>query len=250
MDENYEELFQRIRAKCRQQRWHGPDGSNPFEFVAQERKRYEKQQERIRQLRAQKKGAFITSMGRATRYWYDRNGKQYTINLETDLEAFPLQTDFEYPPLSEEEMAVIEHNRGYRFPPLLRSLYTTVANGGFGPSYGLIVLSPETVLADGSPIKSHSRPIDLALYLRRYTSSVYFEFPWYVWPKSLFRLCEDGCGYSFYLDCASGRVFYGGAGKDGFGLDPQADSLEEWLDLWLKGVHFPRERTTGEKSDA
>jgi hypothetical protein len=110
MDGNYETLFQRIRARCRQQRWHGPDGSNPFVIVAWERKRYEEQQEQIRQLKAQRKGAFVVTTSRATRYWYDRDGKQYAINLETDLETFPLQTDFEYAPLSEEEMAAIEHN--------------------------------------------------------------------------------------------------------------------------------------------
>ncbi len=33
MDENYEDLFARIRARCRQERWHGPDISNPFLFV-------------------------------------------------------------------------------------------------------------------------------------------------------------------------------------------------------------------------
>lgn len=167
----------------------------------------------MRQLSVQKKGAFVVNMGHATRYWYDRNGKQYAINLETDLETFPLQTDFEYPPLSEEEMALIEQNQGYPLPPLLRSLYTTVANGGFGPGYGLTVLSPGAAPADGSPIERHSRLIDLALYLRWYGPSDYFEFPWYVWPESLFLICEDGCGYDFYLDCASGCVFYGGAGK-------------------------------------
>ena len=38
MEKNYEELFQRIRARCRQQRWHGPDIYNPIKIVERMRK--------------------------------------------------------------------------------------------------------------------------------------------------------------------------------------------------------------------
>jgi hypothetical protein len=243
MDETYEELFQRIRMKCRQQRWHGPDNSNPFEIVRRERIRREKEVERIRQ-EAQEGHRMVFSVGHATRYWYDRNRNQYAINLETDLDNFPLQTDFEYPPLTEEELAAIEHDQGYAFPPLLRALYTTLANGGFGPAYGLTVLAAQTALPDGSPLKKYTRSIDLAIYLCQHGSD-YFEFPWYVWPESLFMLCACGCGYNFFLDCVSGGVFYGGAGKDGMGLHLEANSLQEWLELWLQGVDLPRRSYAG-----
>lgn len=63
MDENYERLFQRIREKCRQQRWHGPDMDNPFKIV-----------ERMRKTSIpDKKGIFVASSG--TFFWYDRDGK-------------------------------------------------------------------------------------------------------------------------------------------------------------------------------
>ena len=104
----------------------------------------------------------------------------------------------------------------------------------------------------GDSWQRHQRPIDLSIYLRKYGDQDSFEFPWYVWPESLFTLCHWGCGYFSHLDCVSGRVFYGGAGQDGYGLRTQAFSLDEWLDLWLKGVNL-EERTaavSGEQKDA
>lgn len=187
MDENYEELFARIRTRCRQQRWHGPDMHNP--------------------------------------------------GADTDLESFPLQTDFEYAPATEAELATAEEQLGFPLPPLLRALYGNVANGGFGPGYGLEGMRGYTHAVDSEPdgMWQRDRPIDLSIYLQRYGLE-YFEFPWYVWPDRLLILCPWGCGRFSHLDCTSGRVFYGGAGQDGYALSTQALSLYEWLDLWLKGV--------------
>jgi len=244
MDQDYEELFERIRTRCRQQRWHGPDISNPFPLVEQERLRQQKAKEALERLRKEnpaRKAVFV--IGGATYYWYDRHGKQYAINAETDLESFPLQTNFEYAPATEEDLATTERHLGYPLPPLLRALYGTVADGGFGPGYGLdgirwCVQAAET--EQDPPRQRNERPIDLAIYLQKYSSQEYFEFPWYVWSESLFPLCHWGCGYFSYLDRASGRVFFGGAGKEGYGLHLQTLSLYEWLDLWLKGVNLEK----------
>src|SRR5260221_14743324 len=42
-----------------------------------------------------------------------------------------------FPPASEAQMRKTEQQLGFALPPLLRLLYTHVANGGFGPGYGL-----------------------------------------------------------------------------------------------------------------
>ncbi len=247
MDENYEELFERIRAKCRQQRWHGPDISNPWKIVERERLRHQEAKEAFERLRKEnptRKGWVVAFRGHATVYWYDRNGKQYAINADTDLESFPLQTDFEYAPATEEELAAAEKQLGYPLPPLLRALYANVANGGFGPGYGLDGVRGYVRAADFEQDwtwQKHERPIDLSIYLQKYGLE-YFELLWDVWPDSLITLCHWGCGYFSHLDCISGRVLYGGVGADGYGLHTQALSLYEWLDLWLNGINL-EERT-------
>src|SRR5260221_11519759 len=43
-----------------------------------------------------------------------------------------------FPPASEAQMRKTEQQLGFALPPLLRLLYTHVANGGFGPGYGMI----------------------------------------------------------------------------------------------------------------
>ncbi|MDQ2715840.1 MAG: hypothetical protein M3Z08_13100 [Chloroflexota bacterium] len=107
MDENYEELFARIRARCHQQRWHGPEMDNPGEIVEKERLRQQEAREEFERSRKENPTRRIWNVvtTSATRYWYDRNGKQYAINADTDLESFPLQTDFEYAPATEAELA-------------------------------------------------------------------------------------------------------------------------------------------------
>src|SRR5690349_6056273 len=44
---------------------------------------------------------------------------------------------FLYPPATEEQLQATEDAIGFSVPPLLRMLYAEIANGGFGPSYGI-----------------------------------------------------------------------------------------------------------------
>ena len=43
-----------------------------------------------------------------------------------------------YPPVSVPELFAAERRMGRRLPDLLRRIYTEVANGGFGPAYGIL----------------------------------------------------------------------------------------------------------------
>src|SRR3954469_1135410 len=43
-----------------------------------------------------------------------------------------------YPPATSESLMETEARLGFRLPPLLRRLYSSVANGGFGPGAGLV----------------------------------------------------------------------------------------------------------------
>jgi hypothetical protein len=243
MDENYEELFERIRAKCRQQHWYGPDLHNPFQIIKQLQLRQQKaREERERQQRENphRKGRFVYEGGHGTVSWRDSHGKHYAINAETDPGSLPFQSDFEWPPATEEELADAEKWLRCPLPPLLRALYANVANGGFGPGNGLEGVQSYALwgnLKEGVPYQKRERGVDFSIYLRKYGTQEYFEIPFYVWPERLFCLCDWGCeGERSYLDCVSGRVFYVGVGEDGHGFRAQAQSLYEWLDLWLKGI--------------
>jgi hypothetical protein len=46
----------------------------------------------------------------------------------------------QYPCVEKETIAIAESDLGFRMPHLLRAVYMTVANGGFGPGFGLIGL--------------------------------------------------------------------------------------------------------------
>jgi hypothetical protein len=43
-----------------------------------------------------------------------------------------------HPPTTAAQVDTAEEALGFAIPPILRRLYTEVANGGFGPGYGLV----------------------------------------------------------------------------------------------------------------
>src|SRR5579884_1000015 len=48
---------------------------------------------------------------------------------------------FAFPPLTEEQVSQAEATLGFPLPTALRTLYTRLANGGFGPHYGILRLT-------------------------------------------------------------------------------------------------------------
>lgn len=45
---------------------------------------------------------------------------------------------FAFPPATEQQIEQTEQQLGFPLPPLLRLLYTQIANGGFGPGFGIL----------------------------------------------------------------------------------------------------------------
>jgi len=111
----YTVLFTRIREKCQQQHWFGSDYENPFT-----------------------QPEWMGGVARATRRWYESRGMRHAIERDTDLPSLPVYTNFEFPPATEEQLRAIEEILGFPLPPLLRALYAQLANGGFGPRYGIM----------------------------------------------------------------------------------------------------------------
>ncbi|MBN1605579.1 MAG: hypothetical protein JW940_03045, partial [Polyangiaceae bacterium] len=133
-----------------------------------------------------------------------------------------------------------EHELGYPLPPLLRRLYLEVANGGFGPGYGILGLR------GGHGVAPTGTAIDL---YRRFREG---EQPP---PASLFPVCDWGCAIASFVDCSdSGAAMWGFdpnlVDDNAHALFRQEMGLAEWLQLWIEGrLYQPwvlQDPTTGE----
>jgi hypothetical protein len=130
-------------------------------------------------------------------------------------------------PAPAEVVGEAEQIIGYRMPPLLRRLYLEVANGGFGPGYGILGLRG-----------GHTADGRTALDLYRQT----YDRPapsWPARPAALLPLCHWGCGIYSYVDCSQpdGPIW----GSDPNPGRPLAESLfsqpftmAEWLSRWIR----------------
>jgi SMI1 / KNR4 family (SUKH-1) len=202
--DDYASLCERIRDHCHQQQWYGPD------------------------------------------LYRD----QHTFNWGPD-ESW-IRHDFRtrfFPPATEEQLRLSEEAMGFPYPPLLRTLYLRLANGGFGPAYGLVGAfggyadaihtegRHEFMLQESVVYPSFSEEITL-IDIEQCEKpggdrkKIYIDPA--VWPKHLIELCEWGCGYFSLLHAPSGRVYYFGEDY----LFQQANSLEEWLERWLRGENL------------
>jgi hypothetical protein len=103
--EQYADLFERIRDHCQRQGWYGPDAAAPAKFA----NRYE-------------------------RSFSLKTGQMYVRDRWAD----PRTSRFPYPPAAEDQLQTTEAQLGMPLPGVLRALYATVGNGGFGPAYGLV----------------------------------------------------------------------------------------------------------------
>lgn len=220
MKQEHAALFQRIREKCLRRYWYGPDMDDPFKWL---RWTQEESDPHIR----------------STYYWYDQQGRRYAINRHTDPADLPLPQDFVFPPATAQQVAETEGMLGFALPPLLRELFTTVANGGFGPGYGLngVIGGFGERLPEGYlGFKQSSRLVDIAWYEQRQQPTTLLRLPFYVHPDRFVMLCHWGCAIYSYLDCWTERVFRGACYRDFYGFRYEASSLFEWLDLWSRDL--------------
>jgi hypothetical protein len=110
-----------------------------------------------------------------------------------------LATGFEYPPATAAQLHDTEQALGFPLPAVLKSLYTQVANGGFGPGYGIIGcidgFGEAGNLVEGYQfhvIRNQLIDIDK----REYVS----EMPETYWPRFLVPLCDLGEAAVLCLD--------------------------------------------------
>lgn len=131
-------------------------------------------------------------------------------------------------------VAAAEAKLGRPLHPLLRSIYLEVANGGFGPDYGLLGIPP-----GGAADEKHT-----ALDLWSRFGKRRKDDPHWAWPAGLLPLGHMGCGMYMCLDLdaavdASLIWFEPNPHCKGEPWDdafiPLGGSLEGWLSAWAAG---------------
>jgi hypothetical protein len=176
----------------------------------------------------------------------------------------PQRHRFAYPPANEEQLRATEAALGFPLPPVLRALYTEVANGGFGPGGGIqgalngygfshdelastIVVDYDWHRQVGySPIEylESARLVDLADYAGQWrggNGGEYLLLPNEVWPEQLLSLEDLGCCMQTCLDCKTGRVLCTAPSDndEDYEIGSIAPSLEDYLERWLRGEVIP-----------
>ncbi len=171
-------LIERIRAKCARRRWYGSDmhfkHGGPWSLPAG------------------------TPGGQGITYPSD----EQWIKLA--------RQRFLQPRATEKDLRLTEEVISVPLPPLLPRVYTTLANGGFGPGYGLLG-APGAVLLDPHPK----------------TRGYYGLFHLQDYFGRAIPLCDWGCFIGSYLDPDSGRV-----PRRYLDEEVEAASLSDWLDAW------------------
>ena len=138
-------------------------------------------------------------------------------------------------PVDDARIAEAERQLGIALHPLLARLYREVADGGFGPDYGLLPLlgSGSSVVFSGSSVVGE--------YLTRREASVGVDHP--EWPEGVVPILTWGCAMYAGVDCLSedGQVllfepnpYSGGSWEQCWFLD--SASLAAWLETWLAGT--------------
>ena len=119
-------------------------------------------------------------------------------------------------PASPERVAAAESQLGFQLPPLLRRLYLEVADGGFGPGFGMFPVGEHRAAGSEETI--------VEVHARLATDPA--------WPGRLLPICDWGCANWSCLDCRSKRgPIVTLAGEQGF--FNTGHDLRSWLEAWL-----------------
>jgi hypothetical protein len=165
-------------------------------------------------------GGFQDVPGRGKRRLYQRGTPEHLEARDAgDVEKLPA-----LPCATAAAVADVEHLVGFPLPRLLRRLYLELANGGFGPGYGVLGL------ADGHRDDQG-------------VSAPSLHEKWRVSPRSLLPICHWGCGIYSFVDCATDEGIIWAYDPNPLppseskqGPVPTDKTLAEWLLQWTKGA--------------
>ncbi|WP_326792657.1 SMI1/KNR4 family protein [Streptomyces sp. NBC_00841] len=170
--------------------------------------------------------------------------EQLLAAVEKTAHATPRWEKYPLPAaLSTQDIAQAEATLGFALPPLLTALHTRIANGGFGPAYGLLPLT-----GDPAPDGEHSA-VDQYLAHRRSASE---EGQW-PWPEGVLPICSLGCGMYSCVDCRTERttvlLFEPNADEPQHAWYIDQPDLATWLRIWLDGAGWYGEDADDEAMD-
>jgi len=235
-------LCERIRAHCARQGWFGPDGDIRF----RDEERY------YLPLSASVAGLPCLSdrslRGCPYRWRLDRRMGMYEIVIDRTQD--PVRKRFAMPPATDAQIAATEAALGYPLPPMLRVLYQNVANGGFGPDYGIYGVQGGWSMDEDDHYftldqwraqeRKGRNTTDISLSALGLDLTAPCEAPGRLHPVALIPVCYMGCGGDMSMDFETGAVYLTSnsntVDEDGnwsLVLHPIASSVEEWLELWL-----------------
>ena len=127
------------------------------------------------------------------------------VDCVTNLTSVP-------PPVSQAQITTFESATKLRLPSFVRRLYSEVANGGFGPAYGVVPL----IDAEGDTVLD---------WHRRYRSENQRVPTGPQWPAKLLHFCEGGCATIYALDISVDLApVYAVEGN-------QSNDVSDWLTL-------------------
>jgi hypothetical protein len=147
------------------------------------------------------------------------------------------------PPVAAKDLRIAESAIGFPLPELLQSIYLDVANGGFGPEYGILGTKGGFKF-DKCSLESCYQGM---LRLEKENSV-------WRWPKGLLPLANYSCGMWCCLDCEYKRlpmILWDPNNLDAElgGVDAQFNwgnsfwdqrcSLRIWLEGWIAGKPGP-----------
>ena len=129
-------------------------------------------------------------------------------------------------PISFDEFDRFESNNGLVLPRFVRRLYTEVADGGFGPAYGVNSLARD-------------RTDSIANWDRMFQAANQEDPTGPQWPRYLLRFCELGCNMFYALDIRDDegpiyKVEISDSNAVSEWLDLTASSVCRWLDEWAQ----------------
>lgn len=172
--------------------------------------------------------------------------KQQIRSGKSPSEEYDFVMQHANPPVTMVDLIEAEAKLGFPLPPLLKSLYCEVGNGGFGPGYGLFKLTLDRAVDD----KYDHALVDTYLALHPVGDKAWSLSPgeeraegpqptgYDEYPQQVLMICEWGCNIYSFLDCSSPE--YRVLRKDhNYSLTEhvlECPSFHQWLEAWLAGV--------------